>query len=53
MVSFKLTHNVKPKRSEEVECDSLEELYQIIDKVFSVDKKNVKFMKPPLKVISF
>ena len=50
MVKVKATHNVKPKRTEEISVVSFEDLVIQIDKIFNVEPKNIKFMKPPLKV---
>ena len=50
MVKIIATHNVKPKRSENLEVVSREDLIVQIDKFFNIEPKNIKFMKPPIKV---
>lgn len=36
MVKITATLNAKPKRTEELECSSLEELKETIDKIFNI-----------------
>jgi hypothetical protein len=50
MPKFKVTHNVKPKRTEEADCDTFEQLNNWIDKTFNIEIKNIKYQKPRLKV---
>ena len=50
MVKIIATHNIKPKRTEELTVISKEDLVMQIDKIFNVEPKNIKFMKPPIKV---
>lgn len=52
MVKIVVTHNVKPKRTENLDVTSFEDLVMQIDKIFNIEPKNIKFMKPPLKVLS-
>lgn len=50
-MKIKVTYNVKPKETKEIEVSDFDNLKQKIYEQFNVEDGKITFMKPRLKVI--
>lgn len=53
MPKFKVTYNAKPKRTEEMECNSFQQLIKKIYLVFNIEEGKINFMRPRPKVSDY
>ena len=51
MLNIKVTYNVKPKETQEMEVENYQDLIQKIYAIFNIEEGKINFMKPRIKVL--